>query len=166
MFAAVKSKTIDTEKVVAPKATMISPCRCMCCGRTGLVPFRSVGIPIAYPIPMVIFCEDQACRQKAYDSLYVAVTEYRLLFCLWHWTGKISCKVRRSNGDIEEWEATDLVFDDEGVTHLRVSSTEHNLEKGVSFKDFTELNPDLKEKVEEVAQRIIRSIFSNFDSLI
>ncbi len=169
MFASIKNKTTNLEQVFTPKATMISPCMCMSCYKVGRIPYNSSSMGLNHPDPMVIFCEDKVCKQKAYDSLYVFMTKFGHPHPIrsWHTKKDLTCKVLRSNGDVDiDWKITDIIFNEEGVATLYVYSPEKQLQKAVIFDAFLELNPDLKETVEEIALRMIDYVFGKFDGLL
>lgn len=164
MFSKIKARTTESSRVIFPQRTMISLHTCMSCLKVGRVPYRCVMMGQDPPDPVMIFCEEKACIQNAYNGLYRAITEFIEPYHT-RWYGKVDCLVKRSSGAIEGgWHITHIAFNTEGIYKVVVYSSSANLQKAVSFQDFCELNPDLVEKVTEIGTHIVHQIFSKFEN--
>jgi hypothetical protein len=159
MFERIKAKTTESFRSFAPKATIVQLNTCMCCRNWRASNVILMGMD--EPDPMMIFCNRKKCIQEAYNNLYTFMTQFKHSYVV---KDKCFCKVKRSNGDIEEnWHVSHIVFDDSGIYCVFLKS--RNLNKGVLFKDFVKLNEGLKETVENFGREIIDRVFEKFDNL-
>ncbi len=157
----------DSEQILTPVRSFLLV-QCFRCRSTSNL--RSVSLPIYDLSHTIIVCSKPECMSCLKPSVLSSLHTPYNIFTLPIWLRERTTPrivVRRSSGVLDNrWTLLGVSFTSHGAAKVAVVHDDNSVMKMLHVADVIELNPEMRQDVQEFVDHIVKYVFDDLDEVL